>query len=576
MQNSIAIAPPLEAELLLTSRCNMRCPHCCANAKHNVGDNFDLPTSVWLDAIKQLLKMGVQTFTLTGGEPTLHIGFMDFVKTINSLGAYCAITTNAYFINKSFIDDLMSLELDISKISFHISIDGPEEKHDEFRKTPGAFKNAINAMKSLNAVGIQARTNFMLTSESVEWFDDLEKIVSEAGCTSINVGQCAPVGRNNISIEYETWCKFVKDTTYKQKEGKYTCHTRCMSHGIWQVYLPLLDQKNDAYTIWGKKPEITDDCKTCPAGVFTIAIDGKGWVYPCDLMTTYPELRCGNIQNSKIIDIWNNSPVLRDLRSVDYRNMTPCSTCFFSEECHSGCRGATYGLTGSLEAPDIRCPIVSNYKKDTYPEYKSDFKVQVAECTEISHFEKSKTLTVFHSQIKLIQYNYGYIAKSKWTGNSFMIVNPFGYKVLKMIESGVDFRGLIERLCGKNDKVKCNLEKKIVSFLMELVAKKIISYRETKNYLYFTNSTPISSMLEKQNNELPPIIYHKVNENYLVYITKTPKIVLVNETCFYIIRLYLEGKSIEKIAQGLLERYIGCTEKQVLNDIRNTLKQAQL
>ncbi len=574
MQNRIA--PPLEAELLLTRRCNMRCPHCCANAKYNIEGDGDLSTSVWLDTIEQLLRMGVQTFTLTGGEPILHIGFMEFVKTINSAGAHCAITTNAFFIDKSFVDKLILLELDISKISFHISIDGPEEQHDKFRKTPGAFKKAINAMRCLNSAGIQAKTNFMLTPESGEWFEDLEKIVSDAGCDSINVGQCAPVGRNNISIEYETWCKFVKNTTRKQKEGKYICHTRCMSHGIWQVYLPLLDQKNDAYTIWGKKPEVTADCKTCPAGVFTIAIDGNGWVYPCDLMTTYPELRCGNIKNSKIVDIWNNSSVLCDLRSVDYKNMVPCSTCFLAEECHSGCRGATYGLTGSLEAPDIRCPMVSNYKKDVYPEYKSNLKIEIDETPAFLHFDKSKTLTVFNSQIKLIEYNHSYIAKSKWTGNSFMIVNPFGFKVLQLIESGVDFGKLVERFCGGNDKVKHNLEKKIVSFLMELVAKKIIPYRETKNYLTFEDSTSISSMFENQNDELPPLVYHKVDQNYLIYITQISKIILVNESCFHIIKQYLEGKSVDSIAHELLERYFECTEDQVINDIRNILKQIQL
>lgn len=223
-----SIAPPLEAELLLTTRCNMRCPHCCANAKSDAVENIDLPTHIWIDAIEQLIKMGVQTFTLTGGEPTLHKGFMEFIRIINSSTAHCAITTNAFFIDESFIANLLSLNLDATRISFHISIDGPEEKHDEFRKTPGAFKKAIQAMKYLNSVGIQAKTNFMLTPESLLWFDELESIVSEAGCTSINIGQCAPVGRNNISVDYETWCSFIRNTTQKQKNGIYKCHTQLL------------------------------------------------------------------------------------------------------------------------------------------------------------------------------------------------------------------------------------------------------------------------------------------------------------------------------------------------------------
>ena len=146
-------------------------------------------------------------------------------------------------------------------------------------------------MNLLNNVGLTACCNFMLTSQSIAEFDNLEKIINKAGCKSINIGQCAPVGRNDIDISYDEWNKFFRTTTDKQKGKKYNCSTRCMTHGIWQLYLPLLNNVDDAYTIWGKKSEVTEDCKTCPAGVFTIAIDGNGWVYPCDLMTSFKELR---------------------------------------------------------------------------------------------------------------------------------------------------------------------------------------------------------------------------------------------------------------------------------------------
>ena len=146
-------------------------------------------------------------------------------------------------------------ELDKSKISFHISIDGLESKHDAFRKTPGAFKNAINAMNLLNNVGLTACCNFMLTSQSIAEFDNLEKIINKAGCKSINIGQCAPVGRNDIDISYDEWSKFFRTTTDKQKGKKYNCSTRCMTHEMCirdslhsvrstYVFFLLLSKKN--------------------------------------------------------------------------------------------------------------------------------------------------------------------------------------------------------------------------------------------------------------------------------------------------------------------------------------------
>lgn len=565
----IGIAPPLEAELLLTTRCNMRCPHCCANANHEVETTTDLDTSVWLDVINQLIDMGVQTFTLTGGEPTLHKGLLTFIKRINEVGLHCAITTNAFYVDDLFIQQLLSHELDKSKMSFHISIDGLEEKHDMFRKTPGAFRNAINAMKILNEAGFSAKCNFMLTPESIEWFDGLEKQISEVGCSSINIGQCAPVGRNNIDLSYDQWSEFIRTITDKQKAGQYSCYTRCMSHGIWQLYLPLLENMDDVYTIWGKKPEVTEDCKSCPAGVFTIAIDGDGWVYPCDLMTSYQELRCGNILDNKLIDIWNNSPVLHDIRSVNYRNIKPCSTCFMAEDCHSGCRGATFGLTKSLEAPDIRCPIARSFAAKDYPVY-SGHDITTIQIDKKKSIDSDKNsvmiIRVFDTEIRLVAYEHSFIAKTKRTGNSFMIINQFGFRILKLIEKGLSLNQLILTLSGQNQEIRSKIEKDINAFFMELIAKKVVPFREAKQYLSLQEINSNKKDI-KINDPLSPIIYQEVDSNYLVYITSNPNIMLMNKTGLKIAQLYLDGANQKQIVQRLQQDYTNCSEEQLIQDI---------
>lgn len=567
---NIKKAPPIEAELLLTSRCNMRCPHCCANADHDIEGITDLDTSVWLDVIKQLCDMGVQTFTLTGGEPTLYKGFFTLIKRINEAGLFSAITTNAFYIDELFVKKLLSCNFDKSKISFHISIDGLESKHDTFRRTPGAFKNAINAMRLLNDVGFSACCNFMLTPESISDFNSLIDIISEAGCNNINIGQCAPVGRNNINLSYEKWSEFFRTTTDKQKSHQYKCNTRCMTHGIWQLYLPLLNDINDAYTIWGKKPEVTDDCNSCPAGVFTIAIDSKGWVYPCDLMTSFKELRCGNILNDKLINIWNNSPVLSDLRAVSYKNIKPCSSCFMAEECHSGCRGATFGLTKSLEAPDIRCPMVSNFASENYPKYLG-YDVTIIDNNEYnsqnSDMDSVVTITILGAEIRLVEYDHSFIAKTRQRGNSFMIINQFGYRVLKLVEKGLNYDDLIYALSGKNSIMKSKIEKDIRDFFMELIIKKVVPFHEAKRYLTLKESTSNRFTNDYAEDNLDTVIYQEIDGNYLVYITSIPQIILVNKTGLKIIQLYYKGMRIEEIVHQLQEDYGLCNREQLMKDV---------
>ena len=575
-----SIAPPLEAELLLTKRCNMRCPHCCANANNKYMDNFDLDTSVWLDVINQLIDMGVQTFTLAGGEPTLHKGFMTLLKRINSANLYCSITTNAFYINEQFIQQLLSYDLDKSKISFHISIDGLESKHDSFRRTPGAFKKAINAINLLNNSNLTACCNFMLTPQSISEFDDLEKILREVGCNSINIGQCAPVGRNDIDISYKEWGDFVKKTTSNQKNKQYKCSSRCMTHGIWQLYLPLLSNCDEAYTIWGKKPEVTEDCKSCPAGVFTIAIDGEGWVYPCDLMASFKELRCGNILHNKLSDIWNYSPVLHDLRNINYKNIKPCSTCFMAEECHSGCRGATFGLTKSLEAPDIRCPLVEWRALDNYPIYLGHdvSTIQKPNYKQINTDKNSViTIKIFNTEIRLISYGHSFIAKERRKGNSIMIVNQFGFQILKLIEKEMNFNQLVSVLSGNNIAIKDKVEKDIRNFLIEMITKKVIPFHEAKHYLSLQENLPsIVNSTDSNNDILSPVIYQKIDSNYLIYITSISNIILVNKMGLKIIQLYLNGVKKEQIAQQLQQQYINCSKEQILKDINEFLVRSKL
>ena len=573
----IGVAPPIEAELLLTRRCNMHCPHCCANAKYVSEKSTDLDTSVWLDVIDQLIDMGVQTFTLAGGEPTLHEGFMTLLRKINSSGLYCAITTNAFFIDEKFVHQLISYNLDKSKISFHISIDGVETKHDEFRKTPGAFKNAINAITLLNSAGLTACCNFMLTPQSLSEFEELEKILAKAGCNSINIGQCAPVGRNDIDISYSKWSEFIRTTTYKQRHKQYSCSSRCMTHGIWQLYLPLLHNIDDAYDIWGKQPEVTDDCKTCPAGVFTIAVDGEGWVYPCDLMASFKELRCGNILNDKLVDIWNDSPVLGDLRNVSYKNITPCSTCFMAEECHAGCRGATFGLTKSLVAPDLRCPMVRDFACENYPVYLGHDVVTIQKEHQLIDVEKNTIveIEIFGTKIILIAYGNNYLAKERRKGNGIMIINQFGYRILKLVEKGFEYNQIIATLSGNNSTIGSKIENDIRSFFMEMIIKKVLPFHEATRFISLRQST-VKKTSSMEEDELDPIIYQEIDSNYLVYITSIPDIILINKTGLKIAQLYFKGLKKEQIVSQLQKEYEGYSKEQIIKDVDEFLRRSKI
>jgi len=72
-------------------------------------------------------------------------------------------------------------------------------------------------------------------------------------------------------------------------------------------------------------------------------------VQPCG----YLEVDCGNIRERSFREIWENSPVFRDLRDFkQYRGK--CGRCEYVRVC-GGCRARAYESTGDYLAEEPLC-----------------------------------------------------------------------------------------------------------------------------------------------------------------------------------------------------------------------------
>jgi radical SAM protein with 4Fe4S-binding SPASM domain len=72
-------------------------------------------------------------------------------------------------------------------------------------------------------------------------------------------------------------------------------------------------------------------------------------VYPC----TFLPIKVGNIREQTLIDIWRNSPVLRELRNREFLK-GKCRECGYRETC-GGCRGRAYACSGDYLETDPIC-----------------------------------------------------------------------------------------------------------------------------------------------------------------------------------------------------------------------------
>ncbi len=136
--------------LAVTDRCNLRCQYCMP-AEGNLLNNHD--HILQFEEMEQLIlifqDLGVNKLRITGGEPFVRKGLLEFLKRVNRFEGINSIniTTNAVFIG-DIISDLEQLKIG----SLNISLDSLQKdrfikitRRDEFEIVMENIYKAINS-----------------------------------------------------------------------------------------------------------------------------------------------------------------------------------------------------------------------------------------------------------------------------------------------------------------------------------------------------------------------------------------------------------------------------------------------
>jgi radical SAM protein with 4Fe4S-binding SPASM domain len=90
------------------------------------------------------------------------------------------------------------------------------------------------------------------------------------------------------------------------------------------------------------------DMLPCSAGHTACYVSPYGDVYPC---VQFP-LPSGNVRRTKFVDIWRDSPQLKEVRSITLRDMPSCSQCTHGASC-TRCPGLAY-MEGNMRGPSYQ------------------------------------------------------------------------------------------------------------------------------------------------------------------------------------------------------------------------------
>ena len=347
--------------LNITQQCNMMCTYCFASCEAGAG-TYGSPTfmtkEVALRAVDFLLhesKKEKVRIVFFGGEPLLNF---KLIKEIVSYGNQQSanlnkcidyeLITNGTLLTRKIIDYLAE-----KKIIVQVSLDGPKDIHDEFRRFPnGQGTHAViiaNSEKMLAICRDIISVRATITKKGAKCFDTI-KYLLDSGFEHINLTPVYTKNSDSNLNEEDIILVNEEFTKYADLYLSFALEWKLLNDGLLTDILRFL---RGARLDGGHRKEYF-----CGAGVSLFGISAEGGIFPCHAFVGFSEYQLGDLFSGI------SQEKLRDYRAmIHVDRKSKCSSCWAKWMCGGGCAYQALIMNGDISVPyDIIC----SYQKNIY------------------------------------------------------------------------------------------------------------------------------------------------------------------------------------------------------------------
>lgn len=341
----------------ITRSCSLACRHCRAVAQPKRHPQ-ELTTAEGENLIDQIASMGNPLLVITGGDPMMRPDLVHFIGYASRKGLRVSLAPSA---TRLVTRQALEKAHDAGLVRVSISLDGPNaDIHDAFRRTPGAFDLTMRAFEVVAQAGLTLQVNTTVSRYNCNCLDDIAAKVTEFKAVLWSVFFLVPTGRGKdedmISPqEHEEVFNWLYDTS---KHVPFDVKTTAAEHyrrvviqrkraeaGIsdGEVKLELVAPGFSFQDGIGRAPKGVNDGNGC------CFISHIGEVSPSGFLP----LVVGNIRQQSLVNIYRDSPVMRDLRDPD-KLKGKCGRCEYKRVC-GGSRARAYAVTGDYLQAEPYC-----------------------------------------------------------------------------------------------------------------------------------------------------------------------------------------------------------------------------
>ncbi len=300
-------------------QCNLSCNYCYMNASPAIPSELD--GSLIIRCLHDLARMGIPRIQITGGEPLLHPDFLLIFESALSLFPVITLSTNATLFKPSLIEKIKELlirykQRPLQGFLIQITLDGPEQIHNQIRHSTSAFSSTIEAIKALASADMNVKVTTTLNSKNWFCIEETIQIAKSAGAKLYSLGQITEMGRaaQKDSIPEATMTSVYQ--SFQQWKRQYESPT---------FKIQWIDEKEE------KQIKSASKTSNCGLGTQFVSITGDGNVTPCLMLRK----SIGNIREHSVDEILTNekSRFFENLRTPSSDNCNLCEQKPHCQQC---------------------------------------------------------------------------------------------------------------------------------------------------------------------------------------------------------------------------------------------------
>ena len=330
------------------SLCNLRCKYCYYLEKSRLYE--DNKNHVITDALlEKFIKEYIEAqttpqvlFTWHGGETLMRpISFYRRALELQRYYARGRQIDNSIQTNGILLNDEWCRFFKENNFLVGVSIDGPQEFHDEYRRTATgkpSFRQVMKGIDLLNKYGVEWNALAVVNDFNADYPLDFYHFFKDIGCRYI---QFTPIVERivkrtdglTLAPGMEEGGVLTDFSVTAEQWGSFLCtiFDEWVHHDVGEYYIQLFDATLANWV--GVAPGICTMAKECGhAGV----MEYNGDVYSCDHFV-YPEYKLGNLAYKTIYEMMN-SDRQKEFSKMKYRLLPQqCKECKYQFACHGEC-----------------------------------------------------------------------------------------------------------------------------------------------------------------------------------------------------------------------------------------------